>query len=105
MTLRPARVRFAAANHMRFSLVVLFALLLDWKLMHVVPDWRAHHDALALCRWNGQLGALAEQISNDPRTCTGLMAGPYGRPSEVPPVVATAVKWLVDFARRLTTGT
>lgn len=86
------------------SLVILLALLFDWRLMHSMPEPRTYTDALAWCHLTGQLDALAKAISTNTRTCASLLAAQYGHPNELQTMVAAAMQWLVDFARLLTAG-
>jgi len=90
---------------MRFKLVALFALLTHWKLIHILPEWHAHAETLAWCRWSGQMDRMAAAMSDGTKTCTWLLAGPYGRPNELQTFAAAAMQWLIDSAKLLTTGT
>jgi hypothetical protein len=87
---------------MRLRLVILFALLLDWKLKHILPEWHAHAEALAMCKWNKDFDSIAEALGEDFKTCTWLLAGPYGRPNELPTMLVAATQWLIDSAKLLT---
>lgn len=86
---------------MRFKLVVLFALLLHWKLEQIVPELRAHAEALASCHWNRDFDSISEALGEGFKTCTWLMAGPHGRPGELWTIVGHAVRWLDDSVRML----
>lgn len=81
---------------MRLNLVVLFALLVHWKLSHIVLNLRAQPEAVALCKWNRDIDAISEAIGLSTRTCTWLLAGPYGRQGELWTIVGHAVRWLDD---------
>jgi hypothetical protein len=87
------------------SLVVLLALLLYWKLSHNIPELHAQAEAFAWCRRNGNFDALTDAMRDSTKRCASLLAAQYGRPYELQSFVAAAAHWLIDFARRLTTGT
>lgn len=89
---------------MRFKLVVLFALLMHWKLSHIQPEWRAHAEAAALCHWNRDLDSISEALGAGSKTCTWLLAGPYGRQGELWTIAGKAIQWLEDSIRTLTTA-
>ena len=86
---------------MRLRLVVLFALLFDWKLKHILPEWHPHAEALAMCRWHRDFDSISEALGESFKTCTWLMAGPHGRPGELWTIVGHAVRWLDDSVRML----
>ncbi len=87
------------------SLIILIALLLYWKLRRVMPELHGPPEALAWCRRNGDIHAMADAMRDTTQTCASLLAAHLGRPNELQTFVAAAVQWLIDFARRLTTGT
>jgi len=88
---------------MRFKLVVLFALLLHWRLEHIASELHAHAEALVLCHWNRDIDAMLEAMGDSSKTCTWLMAGPFGRRGEIWTIAGRAIQWLGEAVRLLTT--
>lgn len=50
------------------------------------------------------MDALADAMGNGSKTCSWLVACPYGRPQELQTIVAAAMQWYEQYVGQLAVG-